>query len=367
MTPAGSQPAPAPPVTGPRGSEPEAATPPRPDAAPQQEATGPAVTTEAPAAAAAPDAKAEPPPTEPAAEEAAAMAEAAAPEAAEVPEVAAPEATEVPEAATPEVAEVASTTPLAQEEEPEVVLGRRLLPCPTEVPLPRLFAKSEQAQEELHRLGDRIKTVSARYARERAELVLGRELLQEQLQQALDREAAADQRERAAVRREKHALERERAAEKRVQAAADREKIALKLANQAKVVVEVTKAQEATLAELEAAAAERERRLAAREAEEVMGTPPSLGAVLPALDSTAEQLRHMEAAIFNLLETEGRAVARGMAEYILTCLRSHDPSCALTPILVGPVPATAAAAQESVQEAADMVALCVTGYLAFAS
>jgi hypothetical protein len=239
---------------------------------------------------------------------------------------------------------------------------------------------------------------------------------------------AAAQRERAATRQEKHALERELVAEKRVQAAADREKTALELANQSKVVVEVTKAQEAALAELEATAVERENRLAAREVEEaarlqelqereaaveeelaartwrlqeckaalqereakvekfltkwsasvdrivrwvgevntldalglrpirVMETPSSLGAVLSALDSTAEQLRHMEATIFDLLETEGRAIARGMAEYILTCLRSHDLSCPLTPILVGPIPATAAAAQESVQEAADMVA-----------
>jgi hypothetical protein len=89
---------------------------------------------------------------------------------------------------------------------------------------------------------------------------------------------------------------------------------------------------------------------------QVMETPPSLGAVLPALNSTTEQLRRMEAAIFDLLETEGRAIARGMAEYILTCLRSHYLSCPMTLILVGPVPATAATAQESVQEAADMVA-----------
>jgi hypothetical protein len=73
-----------------------------------------------------------------------------------------------------------------------VVYGRHLLPSPTEVPLPRLLAKSQQAHEELeagicrewekleaerlrlsdweHRVGDRIKTVSARYAGERAEL-----------------------------------------------------------------------------------------------------------------------------------------------------------------------------------------------------
>jgi hypothetical protein len=224
-------------------------------------ATGAAATTEAPAAAAAPDAVAESPRAEPVAEEAATTTEAAAPEAAEVPEAAAPEAAEV----------ASTTTPPAQEQEPEVVLGRRLLPSPAEIPLPRLFAKSQQVQEELeagirrewerldaerlqlsdweHRLGDRIKTVSARYAGERAELVLERELLQEHLQKALDREAVAAQRERAAARREKHATERELLAEMWVNAAADREKIALELANQAKVVVEVTKEQETALAE----------------------------------------------------------------------------------------------------------------------
>jgi hypothetical protein len=33
--------------------------------------------------------------------------------------------------------------------------------------------------------------------------------------------------------------------------------------------------------------------------------PPSLGAVLPVLDSTAERLRHMESTVHDLLETEG--------------------------------------------------------------
>jgi hypothetical protein len=88
----------------------------------------------------------------------------------------------------------------------------------------------------------------------------------------------------------------------------------------------------------------------------VTEAPPSLGAVLPVLDSAAERLRHLESAIFDLLEIEGRAVTRGMVEYILTCLRSHDPTFQLTLVLVGPLRATAAAAQEGVQEAADMVA-----------
>jgi hypothetical protein len=74
------------------------------------------------------------------------------------------------------------------------------------------------------------------------------------------------------------------------------------------------------------------------------------------LDSTAERLRDVEASIQELLETEGRAVARGMAEYILTSFRSHDPAVQLTPVLVGPLQATVAAAREGVQEAVDLVA-----------
>jgi chromosome segregation ATPase len=223
-------------------------------------------------------------------------------------------------------------------------------------------------------------------------------------------------------------IERELVAEMRVNVAADREKTALELTNQAKVVVELTKEQEAALAEREAAVAEREAKLAAHEEEEatriqelqerevaveeelaagtrrlqerevtlqekeakveeflaersasisqivrwagevnpslnalgaspiwVAEAPSSLGAALQVLDSTAERLRDLESGMHDLLETEGRAVARGMAEYILTYFRSHDPTFQLTPVLVGPIQAMAAAAQEGVQEAADMV------------
>jgi hypothetical protein len=385
---------------------------------------------EAPAAAAAPDTTAGASPAEPAVEEAAVVVEAPA----------------------PEVTEVASTaTPPAQEEEPEVVYERHLLPCLAKVPLPRLLAKSQQALEELEagihqeweeldaeclrlsnwerRLGDHIKIVSARYAGECAELVQEREDLQEQLQKSLDREAAAAQRERAAVRWETQAIEREPVAEMRMSTAEERTKTALELTNQAKVVMGLIKEQEATLTEREAAVVEGEAKLAAHQEEQAARTlrlqeweaaveeelsagtrrlqeqevalqekeakveeflaersasidrivrwvgevnpsldalglspiqvteaPPSLGTILPVLDSTTEHLRHMEAAIFDLLETEGRAVARGMAEYILTCFRSHNPAFQLTPILVGPIRATAAAAQEGVQAAADMVA-----------
>jgi hypothetical protein len=202
------------------GPEPEATTPPQPEAAPQEEGTRPAATTEASATEL--GVEVGPSPAELATEGTAATAEAAAPEAAEVVEVVALEAAEVAapeatEAAAPEVAETvapevaegsSSAAPPAEEEEPEVVLGRHLLPSTAEVPLPRLIAKCQQAQQELEagmrrewekleaerqrlsnwevRLGDRINAVSARYAEERAKLVLGRELLREELKQARD-------------------------------------------------------------------------------------------------------------------------------------------------------------------------------------
>jgi hypothetical protein len=99
--------------------------------------------------------------------------------------------------------------------------------------------------------------------------VLERELLQEQLQEARYREAAALQREKAATRREAEALEREIAAEKKVLAAADGERTALELADQARRVAAVAQTQETALVELAAAAAKKEEWLAAREVEEV--------------------------------------------------------------------------------------------------
>jgi hypothetical protein len=428
------------------GPEPEAASPPQPEAAPQEEDTWSAATTEAPATA--PGVEVGPSPAELAAEGAAATVEAAAPEATEAAEAAAPEPAE---RAAPEVAEVASSAaPPAEEEEPEVVLGRRLLPSTAEVPLPRLIAKCQLAQQELEagmrrewekleaerqrlfdwevRLGGRINSVSARYAEERAKLVAGRELLREELEQARDREAAARQRELAATRREAEALQGLIAVERLKEAAANRERAARELADAAREAFATAEAQQAALADQAAAATKKEEELAAREAEEVArlqelqkreeaveeelaagnrrlqereaalqqreakvegllaeqraGTgrltrwvnavnplleeganpigvpeaPSPFGAALQLLDTTARRLQDAEAGMQDLLETEGRIVAREVAEYILTSFRSHDPSIQLTPVLVGPIRATAAAAREGVLEAAGMVA-----------
>jgi DNA repair exonuclease SbcCD ATPase subunit len=389
------------------------------------------------------------------------MAKAAAPEAAEVAEItapeaaeaAAPEAAEAAEATAPGVAEVASSSapPAEEEEETEVVLGRRLLPSTAEIRLPRLIAKCHQAQQELEagmrrewekleaerhrlsdwevRLGDRINSVSTRYTEERAKLVQGRELLQEELEQARIREAAALQREKEAARREAEALKGLIVVEERMEAVADRERTARELAAEVRRASAIIEAEKSTLADLAAAVAKREEGLAAREAEEVArlqelqkreeavedelaagtqrlqereaalrereakveellaergastdritrwvgvvnplleslganpiwvsGAPSPLGAALQVLDTTAERVRDVEANIQDLLETEGREVARGVAEYILTSFRSHDPAIQLTPVLVGPLRATAAVAREGVLEAAGMVA-----------
>jgi hypothetical protein len=67
----------------------------------------------------------------------------------------------------------------------------------------------------------------------------------------------------------------------------------------------------------------------------------------------------MKSAVLDRLETEGRAVARATAEYILTCFQSHDPAMLLTPVLAGPVRAIAAAAREGVQEMGDIMVSCI--------
>ena len=45
-----------------------------------------------------------------------------------------------------------------------------------------------------------------------------------------------------------------------------------------------------------------------------------------------------------------------VAEYILTCLRSHDPAISLTPVVDGPVAETEASARENVRDVVDFVA-----------
>lgn len=58
-------------------------------------------------------------------------------------------------------------------------------------------------------MGERIETVTSRYAEEQAHLEQERDDLQEQMRRTLDREATVARQEKAATQREKVMIERE--------------------------------------------------------------------------------------------------------------------------------------------------------------
>src|SRR6185436_17421049 len=82
----------------------------------------------------------------------------------------------------------------------------------------------------------------------------------------------------------------------------------------------------------------------------------SIADALPVLDSASERLMRLDQILIGHLKAEGRELCRMVAEYILTCLQSHDPAISLAPVIDGPVVETEASARESVQEVDDFVA-----------
>ena len=89
---------------------------------------------------------------------------------------------------------------------------------------------------------------------------------------------------------------------------------------------------------------------------QVAEPPSSIADALPVLDSASERLRRLDQIVTGHLEAEGRELCRMVAEYILTCLRSHDPAISLAHVVDGPVSETEVSARESVQEVVDFVA-----------
>ena len=84
--------------------------------------------------------------------------------------------------------------------------------------------------------------------------------------------------------------------------------------------------------------------------------PASIADALPVLDSASERLRRLDQILIGHLEAECRELCQMVAEYILTCHRSHNPVISLAPIVDGPVAETEDSARESVQEVVDFVA-----------
>ena len=89
---------------------------------------------------------------------------------------------------------------------------------------------------------------------------------------------------------------------------------------------------------------------------QVAEPPASIADALPVLDSTSERLRRLDQILIGHLEAEGRELCRMVAEYILTCLWSDDPTISLAPIVDGPVAMTEATGRESVRDVVDFVA-----------
>jgi hypothetical protein len=355
-----------------RGGAPEA------DAAPQNEVTPPAVMGGASTAATALGATAEAPSAEPAVEEAAAMAE----------------------AATADVAEAPSSGPQpAQEDVPEVVYGRHLLPNPVKVPLPHLLVKAHRAMEEAEagfrqeweeleaehlRLSDWERHLGNRIQ------VVEREVQHENIRRVIDREMAVARREKAAIQKVAEVELKERSAHQSVDAA----KTMAKLIDDERAILKqqevAVKEGEAPLAALQTDMEVRTQDLKERESKveeflaeqragverivkwvgeastsleplglspiQVTEAPSFLSVVLPALDSAADRLQRLESTLVGRLEAEGQELARVVVGYVLTCFRSDDPAISLNPVLVGPVPEAEAAAREGVQEAVEIVA-----------
>ena len=89
---------------------------------------------------------------------------------------------------------------------------------------------------------------------------------------------------------------------------------------------------------------------------QVAEPPASIADALPVLNSASDRLRRLEPILAGHLEAEGHELCRMVVEYILTCLRSHDPAISLAPVVDGPVAETEASARESVRDVVDFIA-----------
>jgi hypothetical protein len=83
---------------------------------------------------------------------------------------------------------------------------------------------------------------------------------------------------------------------------------------------------------------------------------PEAGVVLPLLDSVGRKISQLEEAVGSSLEKEGRALAQAVADHMLMCFRSRDPSISLELVVQGPVEGFAEAAKDNVEDAARAVA-----------
>jgi uncharacterized protein (DUF3084 family) len=83
---------------------------------------------------------------------------------------------------------------------------------------------------------------------------------------------------------------------------------------------------------------------------------PEAGVVLPLLDSAGRKISQLEEAVDCRLEEEGRALAQAVADHMLMCFRSRDPSVSLEPVVQGPIEGSTEPARDGVEDVARAVA-----------
>jgi hypothetical protein len=83
---------------------------------------------------------------------------------------------------------------------------------------------------------------------------------------------------------------------------------------------------------------------------------PEDGVVLPLLDSTGRKISQLEEVVGSRLEEDGCALAQAVADHVLMCFRSRDPSISLKPAVQGPVEGSAEATKDGVEDSARAVA-----------
>jgi hypothetical protein len=85
-------------------------------------------------------------------------------------------------------------------------------------------------------------------------------------------------------------------------------------------------------------------------------TAANAGIMLPILDSARRKISQMEDTIDSRLEEEGRALAQAVADHVLMCFWSRDPSISLELAVQGPIEGSVEAARVGVEDAACTIA-----------
>jgi hypothetical protein len=83
---------------------------------------------------------------------------------------------------------------------------------------------------------------------------------------------------------------------------------------------------------------------------------PEASVVLPLLDSVGRKISQLEEAVGNHLEEEGRTLAQAVADHVLMCFQSRDPSISLEPAVQGSVEGSTEATRDNVEDDARAVA-----------